>query len=88
MDIEKFKSMLKEHGSVIAVYPAIHENGGPFSLRYVLKRNCVFEVFDYNRTEYLVCNIEDEKNMCDNFLMNCPEELIPSEIPSWCQPYD
>ena len=83
MDVEKFKSMLKKHGSVIAVYPALNENAGRPELRYVLKQNCVFEAYDYNQAAYLICNIEDERSMYDNFLLTYPEELIPSEIPYW-----
>ena len=80
MDIKKFKQLLTKHKCVIVQYEPACEANNPFTMRYELKESgLILECYDYNRTIYPVCYIQDERAMADNFMLNDEISITPSK---------
>lgn len=70
MNIENFKNLLNNCGAVVVTFKASCKNNNPFTSHYEInKTGCIFECYDYNKTLYPICNINDDRAMSDNFLL-------------------
>ena len=67
--IKSFVAFLKQYKDVCITFQQSCANNNPAIYRYQLSNNgLINEVFNYNKTVYPICNINDTRSMCDNFL--------------------
>lgn len=69
--MEAFTELLKREKDVCVTFEPCCEHGSSSMYRYQLaEHGVVFEVYNYNRTIYYMCHIDDERSMSDTFLLS------------------
>lgn len=82
--MEKFKRMLQQHKCVTVEFPPACKGGESAFMKYHMdKSGNIRELYDYNKTVYFVCNINDEKVFNENFCHMKDAVAITPSTANW-----